>query len=834
MSSVYTEILDEYHNISVSIFSNKQKLDRTKDKYYELSKLIDEMLNEENINNDDFIKIKSQRDNAAQVYQYEVNQTNQLYNMYNQQYRVLHQKLLSNEESRMSFIKDCMNKSSMYINDFQKLQNELIENIKSLNSKININNEIERIKKNFKFSIYGERFIKEEFKPYISLNKNKIHNENEFQIINSRLDNNLEANTEINFLSTFIKQICSEKEVEVTYISQIMNNIYEDNNFAKEFIDYFISIKKSPFFILSNMNNLLHLSNILNTISLNFDRKNQDVYTVNFAIIYLSQKTYCYIPEKKEKFYLCAILSQNKFYLTKTFWAELIEFKLIKKLEEHVEHLMKIDIMRQEEESSAQKIMKGIFSLKNSIYDVLNLEENKNNNQKYLLEQIGISKKIIGYKKLPEFKKTYLDQFAQNEIHNILKEFIVHISNFNLKNENSINMIIEIATKFKISNEKISYYASSIEAWSHSIKKRLPQQKNNPSIKVKIKDIKEKRIDLILSKYPIKEKISEIKEEQKLLIVIESAKFLPLNNQINIFLLSKYYYKNARKKIFKDFLDRKKLSLKEKIKIWYCLLKVSETKKKYNYKELIEKIKNDKTKSLIPNNVLEIIKLDVRRTSFKNNIEENKELLSNILKGIAFIKPKLNYCQGMNFIASFIFHLLENEEESFYLMTSIVEQTEFSSIFMEDLQRLKTFFFIFDKLINIYVPEVYQVFKSSNVIVDYFCPPWFLTLFSNTVNFIDKNNAPKVILKIWDDFFLKGWKALMIIELSIIKNFENELIKLKYDEILHFLINNILKSQFFQNEFYDEYIRLSRKELKLSKKIILNLTTLYQYEKKDK
>jgi hypothetical protein len=41
----------------------------------------------------------------------------------------------------------------------------------------------------------------------------------------------------------------------------------------------------------------------------------------------------------------------------------------------------------------------------------------------------------------------------------------------------------------------------------------------------------------------------------------------------------------------------------------------------------------------------------------------------------------------MNFIASFIFHLLENEEESFYLMTSIVEQTEFSSIFMEDLQR---------------------------------------------------------------------------------------------------------------------------------------------------
>ncbi len=603
MSSVYTEILDEFHNISVSIFSNIQKLDKTKEKYYELSKSIDEMLNEENINNDEFIKIKSQRDNAAQVYQYEVNQTNQLYNLYNQQYRNIQQKLLANEESRMSFIKDCMHKSSMYINDFQKLQNELIENIKSLNSKININNEIERIKKNFKFSIYGERFIKEEFKPYISLNKNQLNNENDFQIINSRFDNNLEANSENNFISSFIKQICSEKEVDVSYISKIMNFIYEDDNFSKEFVDYFISVKKSPFFILLNMNNLLHLSNILNTISLNFDKKNQDVYTVNFAIVYLSQKTYCYIPEKKEKYYLCAILSQNKFYLTKTFWAELMEYKLIKKLEEHVEHLMKIDIIRQEEESSAQKIMKGFFNLKNSIYDALNLEENNNNTQKYLLEQIGISKKIIGYKKLPDYKKPYLDQFAQNEIDNILKQFIVHISNFNLKKENAINMIIEIATKLKLSNEKMSYYASSIEAWSYSIKKRLPLQKINPQIKVKIKDLKEKRIDLILSKYPIKEKISEIKEEQKILIVIESAKFLSSNNQINIFLLSKYYYKNVRKEIFNDFLDRKILSLDEKIKIWYCLLKISETKKKYNYKEIIEKIKNDKTKSLIPNNV---------------------------------------------------------------------------------------------------------------------------------------------------------------------------------------------------------------------------------------
>ncbi len=829
MSGIYTEILDEFHNMSVSIFATKQKLERTKEKYYELSKSIDQMLNEENINNDNFIKIKSQRDNACQIYQYEVNQTNQLFNMYNQQYRNLNQKLLANEESRMFFIKDVLNKSAFYINDYQKLQIELIENIKSLNGKININNEIERLKKEFKFSIYGERFMKEDFKPYISLNKNNS-NINNYQIIDNKFDKNLELNSENIFLSSFIKQICSDKEVDISYISKIMELIYEDNFFAKEFVDYFISIKKSPFFILSNMNNLQHLSNILNSISLNIDKSNENIYVVNYAIIFLSQKTYCYFPNKKEKFYLCALLSQNKFYSTKTFWGELIEYKLIQKLEERLEHLMKIDIIKPQEESSTQKIMKGFFNLRSSIYDALNLEEN-NTNQKFFLEQIGLSKKISGYKKLPDYKKPYLDQFSQNEIHIILKEFIIHISNFNLKNEDIINMIIEIATKFKLSNEKISYYASTIEAWNYSIKKKLPHYQKNPLINIKIKDIKEKRIDLILSKFPIKNKISDMKNEQKLLIIIQISKFLPLNNQINIFLISKYIYNNARKEIFKEFLDRKNLSLEKEIKIWYCLLKITDIKKKYNYKEIIEKI--NKENNLIPNNVLEIINLDVKRTFFKENIEKNREILSNILKTIAYVKPKLNYCQGMNFISSFLFQLLNNETETFYLMISIIDHTEFSTIFMEDLQKLKTFFFIFDKLINIYVPEVHHVFKNNNVTVDFFCPPWFLTLFTNTLNSIDKDNPPKVILKIWDDFFLKGWKALMITGLSIIKNFENELIQLKYDQILHFLINNILKSEFFQNDFYEEYLRLSRKELKLSKKIILNLTALYQFEKKE-
>ena len=46
---------------------------------------------------------------------------------------------------------------------------------------------------------------------------------------------------------------------------------------------------------------------------------------------------------------------------------------------------------------------------------------------------------------MPDIKKPYLDQFAISEIETILREYIAHICNFNFSNENSIDIVINIA-----------------------------------------------------------------------------------------------------------------------------------------------------------------------------------------------------------------------------------------------------------------------------------------------------------------------------------------------------------------------------------------------------
>jgi hypothetical protein len=107
----------------------------------------------------------------------------------------------------------------------------------------------------------------------------------------------------------------------------------------------------------------------------------------------------------------------------------------------------------------------------------------------------------------------------------------------------------------------------------------------------------------------------------------------------------------------------------------------------------------------------------------------------------------------MNYIASFLFQLTKDEEEAFYLMFALFENTDFALIFLEDLQRLKIFFYVFDRLLNLFLPEIHNYFRSTSIIVNYFCSPWFITLFTNTSPF-NNNEEPKIVLKIWDLFLL--------------------------------------------------------------------------------
>ena len=861
LSTVYTGILDEFHNIKSSVIETKLKLEKAKQQYKDSAIFVNDLLSKppEIIDKDTLIKAQNVHDNYKKLYNYELNEANKLFTIYNKKYIQLHTRFYANEESRISFLSDIISKFSIYLIDYNQTNQTLNTNLQSLMKSINIQQEIDIIKKDFHYSFYGERFRKEDFEEFTLDRQSKINLRNFNNILtetpkskeetstnkvvninNSQIQTTpqimLDMHNQNDFLSTFINDLFGPNEVPVENLSKIMEVLYNNLTFSKEFVNIFISVKKSAFYIFSNLNNLQNLANIFSTISLNFEHVEQGHHDINFAIVFIACKTYCLNTQTGEKTYLCALLSQNKSYQTKGFWIDLIEFKLARKLEEHLLHLMKIDIVRPTENKDEDKSMFSFRTLTKVFTGKDNKEQsnaNPNNKyqiKKYVLENTGLSQYIEGYKKLPDYKKPFLDQFASNEVHLIIVEFIPYICNFNFKNEDAIDLVVDVSTRYKVSKDKLNYYVANIGAWCNSIKRKLPNTINNIVLIDKIKHIRDKRHDLIKVKYPL----IPSKNEQKKIMITAIAKYLPMNELINIFLLNKYIYTRTRIKIFKELLNRNNISLSTRLQIWNCILNITTIKNKYKYDLILSEMQTKKSngEEVIPSSILDVIEMDVKRTSFAKNEKESKAAISSILKAIAYIKPQLNYCQGMNYICSFMFQILQNEKETFYLMMGFIDKSDFASLFMENLQNLKRFFFMFERELQIVLPESYNSLQLANVNVDFFSPPWFLTLFTNTATIVDLENLPLVVLKIWDLFFIKGFRVLISTGLSIIKVNENKLANFHTDDMIQFLISTVPKSDFFKNKNYKEFEKII-KEMNISKKMVINLETEYNFKKKE-
>jgi hypothetical protein len=65
-------------------------------------------------------------------------------------------------------------------------------------------------------------------------------------------------------------------------------------------------------------------------------------FEINFQIIFIAERFFYQNKVNNNKVYLSAILSKNKFYKTKLFWQNVIELKLVKKLEDDISRLKNV------------------------------------------------------------------------------------------------------------------------------------------------------------------------------------------------------------------------------------------------------------------------------------------------------------------------------------------------------------------------------------------------------------------------------------------------------------------------------------------------------------
>ena len=813
---IYEENLSKLKNIYIKHTLQKDLLDYTKNNYYKISNELKkkEAESKKNIkkkgekNKDNLadllIKEKMIAKNAEIMYKYELIRYNKNISELNIQYNDILSKIQRAEKSRIYFIKASMDKYRNCIGLYNKHINEFIyiletyvnDDICKKDEKYYIQEISKFINHSTKNRIPLEKFMS--YNDYIEKNKDTEDKKNkdkdkdtfnyELSTDNKKNENITEEKDLKTFINNLFNDLLGEEEVNQENMAKIFLYMKLSKfDIDKIIIDSIFELKTKTSIIFPNLKNLNHLSRILSYITLKNSSILEPNFELNFKIIFLSEKFFYQNKTNNNKVYLSAILSKNKYYRTKDFWKSIMEVKLAHKLEDHIERLKLLEFPEDKK--------KGFFSKIGNAMGITNTLHKSS-----MLSKSRILPLIKDYYELEESKVEIVDKMMMQEMQAIIKDCIPNLFKFNFPENDILDFLSDLSEEYKISNELFKFFIIYANVSSYTIMKQLPEDEN-------IMTFNSFNIVNFKKKSPIDKRIT---------LLYNSIPYLTTKDFPNLLLCCKKFNNKLRKKIYACILQQKDISQNIRLKIWQSILKIEDIKKNFDYKVVLDNAHEPKVKAQISK--------DMTRTVTEN--EENKEIIKakvvDIVYAACVVNGDMKYCQGMHYIGKFLYKVF-GEEEAFYILVGIFLNTEYSLVIGKDLNRLNVFFYVFSRIISLFEPELSSYLNSSGVEVNCFLIPWCITLFTGSNHYLnDIEDNSKVILRIMDCFFLKGWKGLLEVGCTVLHYSENTLINLGYEEMVQFLINDILKSDFFSCKNEDNIKNIMNNK-RISKKLIKNI-----------
>jgi len=110
------------------------------------------------------------------------------------------------------------------------------------------------------------------------------------------------------------------------------------------------------------------------------------------------------------------------------------------------------------------------------------------------------------------------------------------------------------------------------------------------------------------------------------------------------------------------------------------------------------------------------------------------------------------------------------------------------------MPRLKRLLYQLERLMQIFVPDVYAALLAKEIPCEVFSIQWYLTLFSHDFE-------TTALARIWDLFLILKWKYVFQLSLSILKQMSSKIEELEYDQLIVYiktaLVNGLISKVFF-------------------------------------
>ena len=839
----YRENITKMNKLSTQINDAKSQLDKIKNEYLNSCKEIlelDKKMDLKKNNNEEIVKLTDKKiklkefsEEKKGLYSKGVFNFNKMLENNETEYLGIKAGFKNDQNDKILFYIEVLN----LVNSVCKFQSdELTNTLKKMNKSkedINIRRDLKLYEQDFNFlnTSTKRRFVDEQFLNYelrkrsgSKPGKDKSTDEQNIEDSDSKFMRALQI-IELGKDEFIDYSTLNENDLKIdTQITELINSEKKlDENVFKSLVDFykinFANTKRfmyllvnhfcvKKFIQMNSIDNFNSLNNILTEIlKINLEKKEN--FELVFFIMFIANKTVYFNSESNniEK-YLCNELAakNSKVFLDIKFWIDL--------LKERIELIAEVEITQE-----MQKRKDSIGKEDNN-NTTINSAVNMFNSAMGKLGKFGKFLKFGGNNQDLE-KEILFNQMFQKKspkiCYKVLEDYIRQFINFNFYGNLLTKLVDNFGSNYRLPIQYKDYFKKILET-NQKIKRTTKH----------LKLINDSNLEKYIYTFKDNKQFEGI-EDPKIIGLIFSLKYLDIKEIPKILCLNKTLKPKLTKIIYKNILlfYSSKLDIKTHISLWKNLLDFDDVKKNYDYKKILEEVKQfpEKVKNI------DIIDLDVIRTSFDIDEEINRGKISNMLKAISKELPSLNYCQGMNQIAQFLLDVCDyDEEEAFFVFLSLMKGSVYPSLFINELEKLNIIFYQFERILSHYYPEIYFYLIENKITPGFFASPWFITIFTDT--FIDKKeiNNKKIIMKIFDLFIFEGWEAIIKIGINLLKFNEVKILKTPMEELLNFLTNDIIKSKFFDKDNLNCVVEAELKII-IEQNILDEINEQYQLKK---
>jgi len=734
------------------------------------------------------IEKKTKHDQDQEKYKNSVSESNKTLELKMKEYDTLGETLLQLDESRVGLMKSLLTKHVKYMEQIAQSFISKITNMKNIIECINAQSDTELFVSENENLALNPLFIPLEYEPYAYKNP-------EIEAVGpvpAKLKGPPEESKGNDVIRLAFEEaiICITDAKALTIEQRTMLIEYLHKNEGREAFADILSNISRPMCInsIESFRNMSEIVNyLLNTYMMD-SVPDDEILTI---VINVSRLVYCIVDGKKQ--FLYSAIYTNSIWQDIARWRELINLAIQQKVEELQETAMRRKAMMNQNLISPESKKSIIRRFKKAFGGIFASPE-----------------------KEPAIKQELNDKkLISSAAMNVLFYYTAILVNYRVKT-NEAKMLVRYFGKM--------YGVEKIKLCEAELDLMILQPLHSVNLKTNMKEKWVKVQEKIDRKY---------KGNLKAMILAKTIKFINDKQTLrNIMLLSKEIKEIIRIPIFKQVLAKLQLKMPIKIRgqIWSQILETS--KFIHTYSTLITSLKDGTI--VLPKSIEDVISLDVQR-SFAESTVVDPIKVKNVLRAYACCNHKVEYCQGMNFVAGFLYYMLQDEEKTFQALGQLIAKYNMDDLFAQDVPLLKKYFYQMDRLLFLHMPNLAEHLKSESVGSAYFASTWFMTLFTNVFLYAKSEVAPNTLLTIWDEFLIHGWKSIFRAGLYICKELEMKLMELKFDEIM-MVLSEVSKTGVFHDETANEKLVKIMGNVKIRKSEMKMLVSEYDdtFEKVNK